>query len=99
MRQEFQQRRDLFVAGLNRIRGFSCRVPKGAFYAFPNITATGWNSKSLADALLDDGGVASLAGSSFGDFGEGYLRFSVANSQQNLSEALERIDRWVNKNL
>ena len=92
---EFQQRRDMFVAGLNGIKGFSCRVPKGAFYAFPNITGTGWKSKALADALLDEGGVACLSGTSFGKFGEGYLRFSIANSMENLVRALERIERWA----
>jgi aspartate/methionine/tyrosine aminotransferase len=99
MRDEFQRRRDHFVAGLNRIQGFSCRMPKGAFYAFPNITATGWKAKKLADALLEEAGVACLAGSSFGDYGEGYLRFSVANSLENLSKALDRIDQWTRKNL
>jgi aspartate/methionine/tyrosine aminotransferase len=94
---EFQQRRDMFVAGLNRIKGFSCRLPKGAFYAFPNIRGTGWKSKALADALLDEAGVACLSGTSFGTFGEGYLRFSIANSMQNLARALERIERWAKK--
>jgi aspartate aminotransferase len=97
MRAEFRQRRDAFVAGLNRITGFSCRVPKGAFYVFPNITGTGWKSKPLADALLEDVGVACLSGTSFGEFGEGYLRFSVANSMENLQRALERIEQWVRK--
>jgi aspartate aminotransferase len=95
MRAEFQRRRDMFVAGLNRIKGFSCRMPKGAFYVFPNITATGRKSKPLADALLEEAGVACLSGTSFGEFGEGYLRFSIANSMDNLSKALERIDRWI----
>jgi aspartate aminotransferase len=99
MRDEFQRRRDVFVAGLNKIKGFSCRMPKGAFYAFPNITKTGWTSKPLADALLDQAGVAALSGTSFGEFGEGYLRFSVANSLENLNEALNRIDTWSKKNL
>ncbi len=99
MRAEFQKRRDVFVAGLNRIKGFSCRVPKGAFYVFPNITKTGWKSKKLADALLDDAGVACLSGTAFGDYGEGYLRFSVANSLENLNKALERVDQWTKKNL
>jgi aspartate aminotransferase len=97
MRTEFQQRRDMFVAGLNKIRGFSCRMPKGAFYVFPNITATGWKSKPLADALLEEAGIACLSGTSFGEFGEGYLRFSVANSMENLRRALERIEQWINK--
>ena len=99
MRDEFQRRRDMFVAGLNKIKGFSCRMPKGAFYAFPNITATGWKSKPLADALLEQAGVASLSGASFGGYGEGYLRFSVANSLENLQLALDRIDGWTRKNL
>jgi aspartate/methionine/tyrosine aminotransferase len=99
MREEFRQRRDAFVAGLNRIKGFSCRMPKGAFYVFPNITKTGLKSKKLADALLEEAGVACLSGASFGDFGEGYLRFSVANSLENLNLALEQIDGWTKRNL
>jgi len=99
MRAEFQRRRDVFVAGLNRIKGFSCRMPKGAFYVFPNVTRTGWKSKKLADALLEEAGVACLSGTAFGDFGEGYLRFSVANSLENLNKALERIDQWTKRNL
>lgn len=99
MSDEFRRRRDAFVAGLNQIKGFSCRMPKGAFYAFPNITKTGWSSKKLADALLEEAGVAALAGTSFGAYGEGYLRFSVANSLENLNKALARIEDWVAKNL
>jgi aspartate aminotransferase len=99
MREEFRRRRDVFVAGLNRIKGFSCRMPKGAFYVFPNITKTGWKSKKLADALLEDAGVACLSGTAFGDFGEGYLRFSVANSLENLNKALERLSEWTKRNL
>ena len=96
---EFKNRRDVVVAGLNRIKGFSCRKPKGAFYVFPNITKTGWKSKPLADALLEQAGVAALSGTAFGEFGEGYLRFSVANSLENLQRALDRIDQWTRKNL
>ena len=99
MRDEFQRRRDVFVAGLNKIKGFSCRMPRGAFYVFPNITLTGWKSKPLADALLEQAGVAALSGTSFGEFGEGYLRFSIANSLENLQQALERIDQWTKQNL
>jgi aspartate aminotransferase len=99
MRAEFQRRRDVFVTGLNRLKGFSCRMPKGAFYVFPNVTKTGWKSKKLADALLEEAGVACLSGTAFGDFGEGYLRFSVANSLENLNKALERIDQWTKRNL
>ncbi|HTJ86191.1 MAG TPA: pyridoxal phosphate-dependent aminotransferase [Terriglobales bacterium] len=95
---EFKQRRDMFVSGLNGIGGFSCRMPKGAFYVFPNITGTGWQSKSLADALLEDAGVACLSGTSFGEFGEGYIRFSIANSMENLGRALARIEEWVARN-
>jgi len=96
---EFKKRRDVMVAGLNKIKGFSCRSPKGAFYVFPNITRTGWPSKKLADALLDDAGVAALSGTAFGEFGEGYLRFSVANSIENIEKALERIGAWADRNL
>ena len=99
MSGEFKHRRDAFVAGLNKIKGFSCRMPKGAFYAFPNITKTGWPSKKLADALLEQAGVACLSGTAFGSYGEGYLRFSVANSLENLNTALTWIEAWVGKNL
>ena len=99
MRAESQKRRDVFVAGLNRIKGFSCRMPKGAFYAFPNITQTGWSSRKLSEALLEQAGVACLSGASFGEFGEGYLRFSVANSLDNLKLALLQIDQWTKQNL
>lgn len=99
MNAEFKHRRDVFVAGLNRIKGFSCLVPKGAFYAFPSIKKTGWTSKKLADALLEQAGVACLSGTAFGEYGEGYLRFSVANSLENLKKALSRIEEWVGKNI
>jgi aspartate aminotransferase len=96
---EFKKRRDLFYDRINKIKGFSCKKPKGAFYMFPNITKTGWPSKKLADALLDDAGVAALSGTAFGAFGEGYLRFSVANSIENLNKALDRVEEWTKKNL
>jgi len=96
---EFKRRRDRFVQRLNAIKGFSCRVPHGAFYAFPNIRKTGWTSKKLADALLEQAGVACLSGTAFGEYGEGYLRFSIANSYQNLEKAADRIEAWANKNL
>jgi len=99
MRAAFEERSKVFVAGINRIKGFSCRMPRGAFYVFPNITGTGWKSKPLADALLEQTGVAALSGTAFGCFGEGYLRFSVANSLENLEEALTRIDQWAQRNL
>jgi aspartate/methionine/tyrosine aminotransferase len=88
---EFRRRRDFIVDGLRAISGFSCARPKGAFYVFPNITRTGYSSKALADRLLDEGGVACLSGTAFGEFGEGHLRFSYANGMENIQEALERI--------
>jgi aspartate/methionine/tyrosine aminotransferase len=99
MREQFHARRDKFIAGLNNIKGFSCRLPHGAFYAFPNVQKTGWTSKKLAEALLNEAGVACLSGTAFGQFGEGYLRFSIANSMENLDEALKRIGDWAKKNL
>jgi len=99
MCQEFKRRRDVFYDRVNKIKGFSCKRPKGAFYMFPNITKTGWQSKKLADALLEDAGVAALSGTAFGAFGEGYLRFSVANSIENINQALDRVEQWANKNL
>ena len=88
---EFRRRRDAFCAGLNTIRGFRCPIPGGAFYAFPNVQGTGIPSKVLANRLLDEAGVACLNGGSFGEFGEGYIRFSYANSLENLMEAVERM--------
>ena len=99
MNDEFRRRRDLFYTRINQIKGFSCLKPKGAFYMFPNIKETGWPSKKLADALLEDAGVACLSGTAFGAFGEGYLRFSVANSIENLEKALDRVSDWAKKNL
>ena len=96
---EFKRRRDYMVERLNRIKGFSCRLPKGAFYVFPNVTKTGWPSKKLADALLEQAGVAGLSGTAFGAFGEGFLRFSVANSMENIEKALDRVEEWTKKNL
>ena len=99
MNKEFMRRRDAFHERINQIKGFSCLKPKGAFYMFPNIQKTGWPSKKLADALLDEAGVAALSGTAFGAFGEGYLRFSIANSMDNINKALDRVDAWVKKNL
>jgi aspartate/methionine/tyrosine aminotransferase len=99
MREQFHLRRDRFVERVNRIPGFSCRVPKGAFYTFPNIRKTGWTSKKLADAQLEQAGEACLPGTAFGIHGEGYLRFSIANSMENLEQALDRIEDWTKKNL
>lgn len=95
MVEEFRQRRDLIVNGLNEIPGFSCKLPDGAFYAFPNIKKLGVPSKKLADLLLEEGGVACLSGTAFGAWGEGYLRFSYANSSENIREALSRIRRTL----
>ena len=99
MNDEFKKRRDYFAERINRIKGFRCCVPKGAFYMFPNITGTGWKSKELADALLDEAGVAALSGTSFGAYGEGYLRFSIANSLENIRKALDRVEAWVAKHV
>jgi len=87
----FKERREVIVDGLNKIPGIRCVQPKGAFYAFPNITGTGMKSKMFADYLLDTAGVAALSGTSFGAYGEGYVRLSYANSVENLRRALERI--------
>jgi aspartate aminotransferase len=94
---EFRRRRDVIVEGLRAIPGFMCARPKGAFYVFPNITRTGYGSKALADKLLDQGGVACLSGTAFGEFGEGHLRFSYANSMENIQEALRRIASVVGR--
>src|ERR1700683_5629407 len=83
MVEEFRRRRDAFCAGLNDIAGWRCSIPGGAFYAFANVKATGRGSKEIADALLADAGVACLNGSGFGEYGEGYVRFSYAKSYEN----------------
>jgi len=99
MREEFRRRRAVIVEGLNCLPGFSCRQPHGAFYVFPNIKQTGKPARALADALLTEAGVACLWGTAFGDWGEGYLRFSFANSVENIQKALDRIETWTKKNL
>jgi aspartate/methionine/tyrosine aminotransferase len=88
---EFRRRRDAIVEGLRAIPGIQCVRPKGAFYVFPNITATGYSSRVLADKLLEEAGVACLSGTAFGEFGEAHVRFSYANSMENIQEALRRI--------
>jgi aspartate aminotransferase len=93
---EFDRRRKIIVEGLNSIKGFNCSTPDGAFYAFPSITGTGFKSKELADKLLYEAGVACLSGTSFGSYGEGYLRFSYANSVENINEAIKRIKTIIN---
>ena len=90
---EFQKRRDFIVDGLNRLPGFRCHKPDGAFYVFPNIEGTGRKSKELAEMLLYDAGVACLSGTAFGKYGEGFLRFSYANSIPNITEGLKRIEK------
>jgi aspartate aminotransferase len=91
MVREFQRRRDLIVPGLNQIPGVSCRMPQGAFYAFPNITGTGLSSRAVADILLNEAGVAALSGMAFGSYGEGFIRLSYANSIEQIEEALRRM--------
>ncbi len=95
MVSEFSERRDLLVAGLNALPGVSCPMPKGAFYTFPNITGTGMTSSEFERGALQDAGVSLLAGTSFGEYGEGYVRISFANSQENIREALNRLGRWL----
>src|SRR5499427_8423905 len=90
---EFRKRRDVIVKRLNEIPGFRCTTPAGAFYAFPNVTGTGMSSKELADLLLNEAGVACLNGTAFGNHGDGYLRFSYANSLANIMEAIERMKK------
>lgn len=93
--EEFKRRRDVIVEGLNSIPGFRCHSPKGAFYVFPNIEETGMTSHECADYLLNEAGVACLSGTAFGSHGEGFIRFSYANSVANIEEALNRVDRAI----
>jgi len=90
---EFKRRRDFIVEGLNQIEGFSCLKPHGAFYVWPNITRTGWGSLELAEYMLTELGVAALSGTAFGDYGQGYLRFSYSNSIENIDKALKRLKK------
>lgn len=94
---EFRRRRDVIVDGLNSIPGIRCARPQGAFYVFPNIEGTGYSSQRMADYLLNTAGVACLSGTAFGQFGEGFIRFSYANSVENIQKALERIEDAVSK--
>ena len=91
MLEEFTERRAVIVGGLNALPGVHCLEPDGAFYAFPNITGTGFESRDLADRMLQEAGVACLSGTAFGQYGEGFLRFSYANSLDNIRLALERM--------
>lgn len=95
MLAEFDRRRKAVVKGLNALPGISCIVPKGAFYAFPNVSQTGWKAKKLASALLEDAGVATIGGPDFGVHGEGYIRLSYANSLENIERALERMGTFL----
>ena len=97
MVQAFRERRDVIVEGLNRIPGITCVKPKGAFYVFPNITGTGMDSRSCADFLMEEAGVACLSGTGFGKHGEGYVRFSYANSVENIRKALDRMGGALSK--
>jgi aspartate aminotransferase len=96
---EFRRRRDAMVRGLNQIPGFRCTVPAGAFYAFPNVTGTGMDTRELAELLMQEAGVSCLSGTAFGEYGNGYLRFSYANSLENIEQALSQIKaisgRWA----
>lgn len=95
MTQAFDERRKVIVEELNTIPGFHCLNPGGAFYTFPSIANTGMTARQAQDGLLEDVGVATVAGTSFGEFGEGFLRFSYANSVENIREALHRIRNWL----
>jgi len=97
MVSHFDKRRKIVVEGLNKLPGVSCIVPKGAFYAFPNISRTGWKAKALASALLEDAGVATIGGPDFGVHGEGYMRLSYANSAENILRALERMGEFLER--
>jgi aspartate/methionine/tyrosine aminotransferase len=94
---EFKRRREVIVSGLNKIKGVTCKKPHGAFYVFPNIKGTGMSSQKLSDYLLNEAGVAVLPGTSFGKYGEGYLRLSFANSIENIQEALNRMSEAIEK--
>jgi aspartate aminotransferase len=93
----FRERREVMVEGLNRLPGFRCLKPKGAFYAFPNIEGAGMSSRELAHYLLEEAGVAVLSGTAFGEYGEGFLRLSFANSIENIQKALERIEKALQR--
>jgi aspartate aminotransferase len=92
---EFDKRRKVVVEGLNKLPGVSCAIPKGAFYAFPNVKRTGWKAKALASSLLEDAGVAVIGGPDFGILGEGYMRLSYANSTENILKALDRMGEFL----
>ncbi|NCG34739.1 MAG: aminotransferase class I/II-fold pyridoxal phosphate-dependent enzyme [Dehalococcoidales bacterium] len=95
MMQEFRKRREIVFNGLNSIDGINCRLPLGAFYAFPNISGTGLSSEEFANRALNDYGVALLSGTAFGEFGDNYIRISFANSEDNLSKAIDRLSKMI----
>jgi aspartate/methionine/tyrosine aminotransferase len=95
MVEEFDRRRRVTVELLNGLPGVSCLLPLGAFYAFPNTSRTGWSAKELASALLERAGVALIGGPDFGEYGEGYLRVSYANSEENIRRALQRVGDFL----
>jgi aspartate/methionine/tyrosine aminotransferase len=95
MAGEFDRRRRVIIEALNAIPGVRCVMPKGAFYAFPNVSRTGWKAKKLASALLEEAGVATIGGPDFGVHGEGYIRLSYANSLENIEKALERMKAFL----
>jgi len=97
MMEAFDRRRQLVVSRLNAVQNISCAMPKGAFYAFPNISNTSWKSKKLATALLEDAGVATIGGPDFGILGEGYIRLSYANSEENINLAIDRIEGFLER--
>jgi aspartate aminotransferase len=92
---EFRRRREIIVTGMNDIRGLRCAMPQGAFYVFPNIYALQRPSAEVASRLLNEAGIACLAGTAFGSYGEGYLRFSYASSEENILKMLKRLDQFV----
>jgi aspartate/methionine/tyrosine aminotransferase len=94
MTAAFKERRDYLVGALNSLKGISCVEPGGAFYVFPNVSSCGLSSAKFANRLLEEAGVAAAAGTAFGDFGEGFIRLSYANSLENLKIAVDRIDKF-----
>ena len=93
----FDERRAFVAERLNKVKGIRCVVPKGAFYAFPNITDTGWDERSLASALLEEAGVATIAGTDFGGHGAGFIRLSCANSLDNIAAAIDRMESFLGR--
>lgn len=98
MMKAFDNRRKLVIEKMNAIDNITCATPKGAFYAFPNISKTGWKAKELASTLLEQTGVATIGGPDFGILGEGYIRLSYANSEENIEKAIERIGEFLASN-